>query len=52
MLLSKLQLSHDFQDNSVLIKELPGHADGLPLPTSLHALRMAALCELRDSFMS
>ncbi|VAI74093.1 ranBP2-type zinc finger protein At1g67325 isoform X1 [Triticum urartu] len=49
-LLSKLQLSHDFEDNSVLIeKDVPGHAAGLPVPTSSHALRMAALSELQDS---
>lgn len=49
-LLSKLQLSHDFEDSSVLIdKDVPGQAAGLPVPTSSHALRMAALSELQDS---
>ncbi|XP_047085348.1 ranBP2-type zinc finger protein At1g67325-like isoform X1 [Lolium rigidum] len=54
MLLSKLQLSHDFEDSSSALtkKDLPRRADGLPLPTSSYALRMAALSELRGSFMN
>ncbi|KAF8653707.1 hypothetical protein HU200_061817 [Digitaria exilis] len=47
-LLSKLRLLHEFQDNSGQKQaDLHGHADGVP--TSSHALRMAALSELESS---
>lgn len=50
-LLSKLQLSHDFQDNNEQTKvDPPGGPAGVP--TSSHALRMAALSELQNSVKS
>ncbi|CAO2162760.1 unnamed protein product [Urochloa humidicola] len=47
-LLSKLQLLHEFQDNSEQTQtDLPGHAAGVA--TSSSALRMAALSDLQNS---
>ncbi|KQJ98981.1 ranBP2-type zinc finger protein At1g67325 isoform X2 [Brachypodium distachyon] len=52
-LLSKMQLSHDFEDNNdVTEMDPPGHAAGPPLPTSSHTLRMAALNELQKGLMT
>uniref|UniRef100_A0A0E0QLD1 RanBP2-type domain-containing protein n=1 Tax=Oryza rufipogon TaxID=4529 RepID=A0A0E0QLD1_ORYRU len=49
-LLSKLQLSHDFQDNNEQTKvDPPGGPAGVP--TSSHALRMAALNGILEHFV-